>query len=447
MHCQGLDHRISRRRLLLDAANAVSFLSFVKRGDGQQTSANAKPRGTARACIYINLDGAPSQLDTFDPKDGPWNPPDADIGQFGRGFLLSRRLFPHLSTMTSDLLLLHSMNSWELIHERGQFYTQTIHPQNPAFVLESPHIGSVLAWEKGAPGPLPPFMALNSSNAMPGAKFLGGTYEPFLAPAAAGGFGNLEHNYFGNNSLPRFEEKYRFLEELDAELRQNPYSQTIANQTEFYRAAKQMMYNPRIVPAFQFSNEENQRYGNTSFGRACLVSRNVIRADAGTSFINIHSGGWDTHQSMFDTNYRPNMYTLVNELDAGVGNLVSDLKQSGHLDSTIIVITGEFGRTPGELNARGGRDHHRLAMPGCLIGGGVKGGRVIGATDEEGSGVLEPGWSQNRPIYPEDLAATIYSAMGVDWTKAFTNTPSGRKFEYVPDAGIGRFTAVDEVFG
>lgn len=447
MHCNGLDHRISRRRLLLDAANATSFLTFVKRGVGQETASNVKPRGTARACIYINLDGAPSQLDTFDPKDGPWNPPDADIGQFGPGFFLSRRLFPNLSRMTSDLLLLHSMNSWELIHERGQFYTQTIHPQNPAFVLESPHIGSVLAWEKGAPGPLPPFMALNSSNAMPGAKFLGGTYEPFLAPAVAGGFGNLQHNYFGNTSQSRFEERYRFLEELDAELRQNPYSQTIANQTEFYKAAKQMMYNPRIVPAFQFTNEENQRYGNTSFGRACLVSRNVIQAEAGTSFINIHSGGWDTHQSMFDANYRPNMYTLVNELDAGVGNLVQDLKQSGHLDSTIIAITGEFGRTPGELNARGGRDHHRLAMPGCLIGGGVKGGRVIGATDEEGSGVLEPGWSQKRPIYPEDLAATIYSAMGVDWTKAFTNTPSGRRFEYVPDAARGRFTAVDEVFG
>jgi hypothetical protein len=86
-------------------------------------------------------------------------------------------------------------------------------------------------------------------------------------------------------------------------------------------------------------------------------------------------------------------------------------------------------------------------MPACLIGGGVKGGRAIGETDDDGAVVLEPGWSQKRPIYPEDLAATIYSAMGVNWTKAFTNTPSGRMFEYIPDAAKGRFTAVDEVFG
>ncbi|MBI3679712.1 MAG: DUF1501 domain-containing protein [Acidobacteria bacterium] len=447
MHCNGLDHLISRRRMLLDTANALAFLTFARRGDGQVSSSNARPRGTAQACIFINLDGAPSQLDTFDPKDGPWNPADADIQQLGRGFLLSRTLFPNLSRMPGELVLLHSMNSWELIHERGQFYTQTTHPQNPAFVLESPHIGSVLAYEKGAPGPLPPFVALNSANSMPGAKFLGGTFEPFLAPAVAGGFGNLQHNYYGNNSQTRFEEKYKFLEDLDTGLRQNPYSQPISDQAEYYTAAKRMMYNPRIIPVFQFNNEENLRYGNSALGRACLVARNVIQAQAGTSFINIHAGGWDTHQSMYDINYRPNMYSLVSELDAGVGNLALDLKQSGHLASTLIVIVGEFGRTPGELNGRGGRDHHRLSMAACLIGGGVKGGQVIGQTDAVGGEVTDPGWSQDRPIYPEDLASTIYSAMGVDWTKAFTNTPSGRRFEYVPDAYKGRFTAVEEVFG
>jgi hypothetical protein len=344
-------------------------------------------------------------------------------------------------------LFLHSVNSWELIHERGQFYTQTIHPQNPAFVLESPHIGSVLAWEKGAPGPLPPFIALNSPNSMPGSKFLGGAYDPFLAPAVAGGFGNLQHNYFGAQSPQRFEEKYKLLEELDGSLRQNPYNQFIADQGELYAASKRLMYNPQIVPVFQFSNDDNNRYGNSAFGRACIVARNTVQAKAGVSFINLHSGGWDTHQSMYDTAYRPNMYSLCNELDAGVGNLAQDLKDSGDLASTLIVIISEFGRTPGELNGRGGRDHHRLAMSVCMLGGGVKGGRAIGQTDGEASEVITPGWREDRPIYLEDIAATIYSAMGVDWTKGFSNTPSGRRFEYVGDASRGRFTAIDEVFG
>src|SRR5215510_2771572 len=325
MHCNGRDHLLSRRRLLFNSANALAFLSFVRRGDGQQTSGNVKPRNTAKATILVNLDGAASQLDTFDPKDGPWNAADADIRQYGPGFLLSRTLFPSLSTLTGDIALLHSVNSWELIHERGQFYTQTIHPQNPAFVLESPHIGSVLAWEKGAPGPLPPFIALNSPNSMPGSKFLGAAYDPFLAPSVAGGFGNLQHNFYGNTSAQRFEEKYQFLEAIDAPLRNDPYQLAIANQTELYGAAKRLMYNPRIIPVFQFSNDDNFRYGNSAFGRACIVARNCIQAKAGVSFINIHSGGWDTHQSMYDGAYRPNMYSLCNELDAGVGNLVADL--------------------------------------------------------------------------------------------------------------------------
>src|SRR5262249_12322098 len=218
-------------------------------------------------------------------------------------------------------------------------------------------------------------------------------------------------------------------------------------QTELYGAAKRLMYNPRIIPVFQFSNDDNFRYGNSAFGRACIVARNSIQAKAGVSFINIHSGGWDTHQSMYDGAYRPNMYSLCNELDAGVGALASDLKQSGDLSSTLIVIVSEFGRTPGELNARGGRDHHRLAMSAAMIGGGIKGGRVIGATDSEGGVVDRPGWKEDRPIYLEDIASTIYSAMGVDWTKGFTNTPSGRKFEYVGNAQYGQFTSVDEVFG
>src|SRR5690349_9164883 len=104
MHCNGSDHSISRRRMLFHAGSAAAFLGFVKRGVGMQTSLNVRTRGTAKTCILVNLDGAASQLDTFDPKDGPWNPADADIRQFGPGFLLSRALFPNLSRLPNELL-------------------------------------------------------------------------------------------------------------------------------------------------------------------------------------------------------------------------------------------------------------------------------------------------------------------------------------------------------
>jgi uncharacterized protein (DUF1501 family) len=141
------------------------------------------------------------------------------------------------------------------------------------------------------------------------------------------------------------------------------------------------------------------------------------------------------------------MYQLGGDLDKAVSELVADLKASGDFDQTLIVIVGEFGRTPGGLNSRGGRDHHKDAMCAVLMGGGVKGGQVIGETDSQGARVITPGWKQDRPILMEDMACTIYSALGIDFTKGITDTPSGRKFEYVQYASTGQYVPVNEVFG
>ncbi len=92
---------------------------------------------------------------------------------------------------------------------------------------------------------------------------------------------------------------------------------------------------------------------------------------------------------------------------------------------------GEFGRTPGELTVNTGRDHYPNAFTGIFAGGGTHGGRILGATDELGAKIKDPGWHKKRPIYFEDVAATIYSSLGIDWTKKITNTPSGRDFEYI----------------
>jgi len=137
---------------------------------------------------------------------------------------------------------------------------------------------------------------------------------------------------------------------------------------------------------------------------------------------------------------------LTNELDRALGNLVLDLRSSGHLSSTLIVVMGEFGRTPGPLNSRDGRDHYRNTMSGLIIGGGIRGGQAIGVTDATGSAVVDPGWRQARPIYPEDVIATIYSALGIDWTKSFATALSGRPFEYIGGAKAGDYTPIEEAF-
>jgi uncharacterized protein (DUF1501 family) len=165
------------------------------------------------------------------------------------------------------------------------------------------------------------------------------------------------------------------------------------------------------------------------------------------AFVNVTQAGWDLHVGQFDRSLGTNLYTLANDLDRGVGALVEDLRASGDLNETLIVMMGEFGRTPGLLNSRSGRDHYRPVMSVGMIGGGVRGGRVIGASDATGAAIKDPGWSGDRPIYPDDIAATIYSAMGIDWTKTIDDTPSGRRFYYINGAGEGGFRPVEEVFG
>jgi hypothetical protein len=441
-------NRFTRRQWLAGATGLGTLAALQQRGYADVTSTGVSMQSSARSIILINMIGAPSQLDTFDPKDGPWNPADINLQQGTGGMVLSKTLFPGLLKMSSDLLVLRSVQSWEAVHQRGQFYLQTAHPANPAFLAESPNMGSIVALEKSGAGLLPPFLSLNGSPAQ-GATFLGGQDEPMSPPTNAGGLSTLQHNFFGTaaQSQARFESQYKLLLDLDADLRASAYDHPMSNHADFYTSSKAIMYQPSIIPIFQFTDADNQRYGNSNFGRACIVARNAIQGKAGTVFVSINHGSWDLHQNMFSRAYPGNQYQLSNDLDNGVSNLAQDLKSSGDLGQTMILMMGEFGRTPGDLNPQGGRDHHKDAMCMAMLGGGVKGGRVIGATDSQGDQIVNYGWSQNRVIFMEDIACTMYSALGIDWTKAIANTPSGRKFEYVPFASAGTYVPINEVFG
>ncbi len=159
----------------------------------------------------------------------------------------------------------------------------------------------------------------------------------------------------------------------------------------------------------------------------------------------------DFHTNIYDKAQKWNHYNLSRELDSGLGELIGDLEKTqtrdgpSLLDQTLIVCMGEFGRTPGDITVNKGRNHHRFAMSGLFAGGGIAGGQAIGATDEQGAKVVKPGWSKKRSIYPEDVAATIYSALGIDWSKEITKTPSGRAFRYVERQSGTDFLDVGEI--
>ncbi|MGH9659094.1 MAG: DUF1501 domain-containing protein, partial [Bryobacteraceae bacterium] len=174
---------------------------------------------------------------------------------------------------------------------------------------------------------------------------------------------------------------------------------------------------------------------------------NLLRARAGVRFIQISQGNWDQHENIYTSAANVNNHTLLaQQFDKALGTLLADLKADGLLEETLVVAFGEFGRVPGPLNPGRGRDHY-LNQAALVAGGGVLGGRAIGATDRDGRTTLEPGWERKRDIRAEDWEATIYSALGIDWTTVRRDDPLNRGFEYVPFSDRDLYGPIHELWG
>jgi len=302
--------------------------------------------------------------------------------------------------------------------------------RNPVSALAkiSPHIGSVVSMElnQGVNQTLPTFLALNGQPAA-GAGYFSTEHSPFLVTAGSA-LANTTHR----DGAARFEARYGLLQDMDVESR---YFSGIgpgpAEMAAWNQRSRLLMYNSDVDKVFNFDQNEKNRYGNTAFGNACITARNLLRAKLGTRFIQITFGSWDHHVNIYGANTQ--LSVMARQFDGGLGMLLADLKAEGLLDETLIVAQGEFGRTVGPLNSNGGRDHH-LQQAALFAGGGVRGGRAIGATNATGSDTVSPGWSRDRYVRVEDIEATIYSALGIDWTTVRRDDPLKRGFEYVPFA-------------
>jgi hypothetical protein len=411
-------------------------------------------KNTAKTCIFIFMIGGPSQLETWDPKEGPWSPTDLDIRSYSGGINLSHKLFPMLSRNANELVALRSIQAWEAIHERAHYYLQTSYPDTPMLSQQLPSLGAVVSFESESsrrPGDiLPAYISLGVGDVLrlsPG--FLPGRYAPFKLPF------EIQSRGIPDLSRPpdpaRFADRVKMLNSLEA-VSTSSLGKTMNDAADTAGWAQRLL-DSNADEIIRFDPAESERYGGNYFGDQCLLARNIVKADKGARFLALFHGNWDHHWGLFDANNPENLFKLSHEFDTALGNLIEELKalpapaQAGGtaLDNTLIIAIGDFGRTPGNLNYRGGRDHYRYAQVALLAGGGTRGPKAIGTTDETGGFILDCGWSEQRPIRMEDVTATIYSALGINWTKTI-QTPLGWTYEYVRAAATNGYRPIDEVF-
>jgi hypothetical protein len=436
------------RRGFMQLAGGVtaSFLAqrYSKAQGPVETNSGMQTKNTAQNVIFILLAGAPSHTDTFDLKVVAGTTPTSFAPTTVNGILWPAGLMPKLGAMTNQFALVRSMQSHALVHSLGQTWTQI--GRNPAAALGNiaPNIGSVVAIEKEAsrtPGQVfPTFLALNSPSGVTQGYFPA-SYAPFKVVPSNSGVADTTNP----DGQTRFNTRYSLMNSLDDNLRINsPYGQPMSDYNDFYISGQQMMYNSTVTQAFSFTTADSERYGNTSTGNACLVATQVLKANQGTRFIQITSNdGWDMHVNIYQ---QANLPTKGALLDNAVSAMLGDLEAAGLLANTLVVMVGEFGRTVGPLTAAAGRDH-LVQQFAFFAGGGTKGGTVIGQTNATGGDTAEYGWSQDRYVYPEDIEATIYSAVGIDWTTVRHDDPLGRGFSYVPTTDPVVYYPINELWG
>lgn len=371
----------------------------------------------ATSAIFINLGGGPTHMDTFDLKPkagsefrGEFNP----IQTNASGVEISEHL-PKLAQVADKFAILRGVSHTLAAHELGTKYMITGNRPLPS--VEYPGYGAVVAKELPSPEDLPKFVAIPNTPQVAG--YLGIEYAPLstaASPKPGEKFNVRGVSLYGGLTVEKVERRARLLNELDSTFRGfEEQNSLIKGLDQFSEQAQRIITSQRTRNAFDISQENPEiakQFGTTGFGTSCLLASRLV--EAGVRFVTVTFGGWDTHQDNFNRLKTKNLP----ELDEGLAGLFTTLSQKGLLEKTAVVVTGEFGRTP-KINPRGGRDHWPRAMFVLMAGGGVKGGQVLGASDENGMGPA------GTAITPEEVGASFYHNLGIDFEKEF-HSATGR---------------------
>ncbi len=374
-----------------------------------EAAAASPTTDSERSCILIWTRGGTSHHDTLDPK------PDAKArirGEFGvvgttvPGVQFSDQVSGFARTF-DKFAVVRNLNSLNGAHQIADAIMMSGHKVNPT--VKYPCYGSVIAKERGHRNNMPAFVQLGNDVDR---KFFGGT----------AGYLGIAHNPFeihedpnaakftvkdltppGGVSLTRINLRRDALKTIDTFQRQlDKQPPALGALDDYYHSAFRMITSAATQRAFDVNREPTSvrdAYGRHKFGQSCLLARRLI--EAGTRFVTVSSGDWDTHRDNFNS-----LKTLLPPLDQAFPALLADLQERGLLEKTLVVWLTDFGRTP-TVNVSSGRDHWSSAGIACFAGAGVPGGTVVGQTDAVG------GHSVGKETYPQDIAATVYTKLGI----------------------------------
>ncbi len=420
--CDGLTRR---QTLRLGATGLFGGLTLPRLLQAEDANKNSERQRQAKAksCLFIFLEGGPPQQDMWDPKPdapaeirGPFEP----ISTALPGVIFTEHC-KNCAKIANKFTVVRSHSHADNGHATGYHYVMTGHraafadgeyplPTNELF----PSLGSIVARELGNSGTVPPYINMPHPMSAGGPGFFGAEFSPFVIEAdpSQPDFEVRDLAKVDGVSSQRSDLRQRLLAGLE---QRQPRTGRAAAMSTYYQKARDLITSPEARKAFDIQSEPanvRESYGMSQIGQSVLLGRRLI--EAGCRFVGIDGPGWDVHFNCFPS--------LVNDLippaDKAFAALITDLEQRGLLDSTLVVMMGEMGRTP-RVNAQAGRDHWSMAQCILFAGGGVKPGQIIGATDKQAA------YPISDPISVADLLRTIHTLLGIDADKEYPD-PLGR---------------------
>ena len=401
------DHLLSRRNLItVGALGGLTLCNFFRIRQARADQKNYESKeGTAKSVIFIFLPGGMAHQESFDPK--PFAPleyrgPLGSIDTTIPGIRFSEVL-PQLAQTAKKMVICRSMTHGEAAHERGTHNMFTGYRPSPA--LHYPSMGSVVAHEFGPRNNLPPYVLVpNLPNPFAGTGYLSSSYAGFSlgADPTRGDFRVQDLALPGGVDESRFARRQKLLDVVNDHFRQREKSDSMNAVDTFYQRAYSLISSQQARDAFDISKEDNairDAYGRHEAGARMLLARRLV--EAGVRFVTLTYGGWDFHD-----NINGNMRNMLPPLDQALAMLINDLESRGLLDSTLVCLATEFGRTP-KINGTAGRDHWPKVFSIAMAGGGLKKGLAHGTSDSTAS---EP---DQNPLTVEDWATTVYHMLGI----------------------------------